>query len=591
MTNNNILQEILECNEFPMSIKASAGTGKTYTMIAKIKHEIETNNMKPENILVSTFTVDAANEIKNRLPDFCDGITAGTLHSIMLNVVKNHGGKSFVVMDSLGQQKLGFEICKENKLNFDKINKYINMMAFLKNTEPDYYQMLEDETLPGMEDGAFSTFITEYFRKQSFASKRGNNIFRLDFADMLLFALDIFRNNKYVLEQYQEMWKHIFIDESQDTSPVQAAIIFLLAEKHKNLYLTGDFKQRIFGFSTGYGVDFMTQVENKYNLKIFELPITYRCPICVTEKSNLVAKIIDGSKIDTNSNIVGQLIKNVNFENWSQEAEFVGQEAMKIFKNTSESIRIIFRTNAQALNFQLLFIKNNIPFSSNYNNNIFNRKEVKAGLALCDFMFEYNNLNLVQKLDTLKLVKFFLPIHADYHNFIYEAKKKKLDPMREQLDFQRYDYFIDELEILKRKMSNFDTPSDVFNNIASLEIFKDISDNAELNLIGVSEFLRDANNMLEARELIDTISKPRTISKHEKCIILSTVHGSKGLESDNVFVTGLSDGLFPLTSGEPDEENRLFYVAITRSKKNLWLTGCDSFGKNEFVGHSFVEML
>jgi DNA helicase-2/ATP-dependent DNA helicase PcrA len=92
-------------------------------------------------------------------------------------------------------------------------------------------------------------------------------------------------------------------------------------------------------------------------------------------------------------------------------------------------------------------------------------------------------------------------------------------------------------------------------------------------------------------ELIEKISRPRDISKDERCIVLSTVHGSKGLESDNVFVCGVSDGLFPLASGDQEEELRLFYVAVTRAKTNLWVTGCRTYGKKEFASNSYMNYI
>jgi DNA helicase II / ATP-dependent DNA helicase PcrA len=594
MNNDNVLQNILQSN-FHILVKSSAGTGKTFTMIAKIKHEVEVNGVNPANIMVSTFTVDAANEIKNRLPASCSEITSGTLHSIMLDVVKKNGGCGFVVLDSAGQQKLGFDICKENKLNFDRMNKYFGMIGYLKSTEPDYYEMLENGTLPGMEKREFRTFVTEYYRKQKFTSKHGNDVFRLDFADMLLFALDIFRKKPEVLELYRKKWKYVFIDEAQDLSKVQAELLFTLCKKDVNVCAIGDNKQTIFGFS-GASMEFINTFHEKYeNVNIFELPITYRCSKTITEQSNHVANRIDGSKIDTISDIIGMSTARYDFETWSDEAEYVSEKAIELFRTTDKSIRIIFRTNAQALNLQLKLISENIPFSSNSSNNIFNRKEVKIGLALCSFLLEYDSLGMPQKADILKMMKFFIPDDTNYHNFIFDVKKCKIDPLQDESPYRKYEHFIDELEILKRSMAKWKTPSDILNGISGMKMFDDISDNAEDNLIGLSEFFRKALTMNDVRELIDIISKPREVSKNERCIVLSTVHGSKGLESQIVMVTGVSDGLFPLgdnTVADYDEEElRLFYVAVTRSKEDLYLTGCKSFGKRTFNTHSFINIL
>lgn len=225
-------------------VSASAGTGKTYTMIEKVKHEVEVNGVNPNNIMLSTFTVDAANEIKNRLPESCTGVSVGTIHSLLLEVVKKHGGQSWFIIDGTGQQKIGFEICKEFKLNFDKIQKYFSMIGYLKNVWPDYYQMLEDGTLPGSEDLKFITFAREYWRKQQHYHK-------IDFDDILLLSYEIFRDKPDVLNFYQEKWKYLFLDEWQDAGNVENTIIMMLASKHKNLFVVGDIKQKIYSFRTG----------------------------------------------------------------------------------------------------------------------------------------------------------------------------------------------------------------------------------------------------------------------------------------------------------------------------------------------------
>jgi superfamily I DNA/RNA helicase len=233
-----------------------------------------------------------------------------------------------------------------------------------------------------------------------------------------------------------------------------------------------------------------------------------------------------------------------------------------------------------------------VPYSSNYQNNIFNRKEVKIGLALCQFVLEYDKLNIMAKQEVLKNLKYLVGVGTDsWHNFMWDIKKYKIDPMLDDNKYEKYLDTIQALNKLRLKYIDVKSPSEIISDIAELRVFDEISDNARDNLIGLAEFFSQAKDMDGIRLLIEKISKPRQIAKNEKCIVLSTVHGSKGLESFTIFVTGVSDDLFPLKSGEPDEELRLFYVAVTRARNNLIVTGCSSFGKKTFDKHSFADLL
>jgi DNA helicase II / ATP-dependent DNA helicase PcrA len=582
----NITEKIKQA---PMSggimVESSAGTGKTYTMIEKVKHEVEVNGVNPNNIMLSTFTVDAANEIKNRLPVSCAGVSVGTIHSLLLEVVKKHGGQSWFIIDGTGQQKIGFEICKEFKLNFDKIQKYFSMIGYLKNVWPDYYQMLEDGTLPGSEDLKFITFAREYWRKQQHYHK-------IDFDDLLLLSYEIFRDKPDVLNFYQEKWKYLFIDEAQDLSPTQSEIIKLLGKKYKQLFTVFDKKQSIFGFR-GCSVSFVEQFKDLFpDAQSFVLPTTYRCSGEVTRHANKIARVIDFSEINTANPNLGSVEIDTSFNTWSDEVDYVSERAIDLFRKSNDTVRIIFRTNAQSLGFQMKMIDADVPYSSNYQNNIFNRKEVKIGLALCQFVLEYDKLNIMAKQEVLKNLKYLVGVGTDsWHNFMWDIKKYKIDPMLDDNKYEKYLDTIQALNKLRLKYIDVKSPSEIISDIAELRVFDEISDNARDNLIGLAEFFSQAKDMDGVRLLIEKISKPRQIAKNEKCIVLSTIHGSKGLEADTVFVTGVSDDLFPLKSGDPDEELRLAYVAFTRARNNLIVTGCSSFGKKTFDKHSFADLL
>lgn len=245
----DILEQILE-SDFPIMIQSSAGSGKTYTLVAKIRNCIE-KGINPKNILAVTFTQDAAREMKQRIGN--ESITCGTLHSVLLDVVKKNLGKPTYVVDDKQRLSIGLKICKEYKLNFDKLNKYYSEIGYFKNVYPDYYEKLEKNEIPFSKPDV-ALFAREYHQEtfNAVSEKRKGFKYRLiDFDDMILLAGQIFREKPHILEVYQDLWEYIFFDEAQDASNAEIAVIMLLAEKYKQLLIVGDIKQKIYSFRTG----------------------------------------------------------------------------------------------------------------------------------------------------------------------------------------------------------------------------------------------------------------------------------------------------------------------------------------------------
>lgn len=588
----DILEQILE-SDFPIMIQSSAGSGKTYTLVAKIKDCIE-KGINPRNILAVTFTQDAAREMKQRIGN--NDITCGTLHSVLLNVVKKNYGKSVYVIDEKQKNTIGWKICKEYNLNSDKLNKFYSEIGYFKNVYPDYYEKLENgEILFSKSD--VSMFAREYHQQTAnvVSEKRKGFSYRLiDFDDMILLAVKIFIEKPHILEIYQDLWEYIFIDEAQDLSPSQSKVISLLGKKYGKIFIIGDVKQNIYQSFRGSSIDYFRDFAQEYpNTNVFVLPKTYRCSKSVTMAGNNIAKQIDYSFIETANPDVGSVRLEPVFGTFSDEVEYVSTQAIKVFQNGSESVRIIFRTNAQALGFQLKMIDSGIPYSCNVKNNIFNSRDVKAALALIRFVDDYDELDWRDQAEIIKNLKYVVSGRIDkWHLLPYAMKKIKKDPMASPDEYLSHMELIANLEILRSEYTGL-LPSEIITNLSKLskESLDDVSDSKNDNLTGLAEFFSACKNYADMEVLIDKISKPRNIAKDERCIVLSTVHGSKGLESDNVFVCGIADGLFPLVSGDPDEELRLFYVAVTRAKTNLWITGCKSYGKKEFASNKYMDYI
>lgn len=577
-----VLQQILN-SSFPIMVKAGAGSGKSYSLVEKVKHTIK-SGINPSNIMVSTFTKDAALELQKRIGSA--GVQAGTLHSLMWQIVKKFWHSSIYILDDTMFQKMAFTICKENKLNFDKIPKYRTEIGYMKNGYVDYYERLETDNIPWSNHDVAS-FAREY---KTYCEKWH----KLDFDDMILFAYKIFIENPQILNAVQEDWKYLFLDEAQDFSPAQSEVIELLKSKYENVFIIGDIKQNIYsGLFNSNSNYFKDYDKNNPKTNVFVLPKTYRCERLITDNANEVSKVIDGSTISTVKESPGNVLKPSIFESFSDEVDFIASEAIKRFNDGSgEEIRILFRTNAQALRFQLKLIEAGIPFSSKYENNIFRKKDVRVGLSAIDFMENGLDMDWEKAQDIIKDMKHLLTgiDLSQYYKFVWDIKKHRANPMKNPSVFDWFNE-ISSLNQLHKKLQSM-SPSDVFNWIADEKLLDEIGDNE--NLYGMADFFEDCKNLKDVNARISQIAKDKhKINPDERAIILSTIHGSKGLESDVVFVCGVADGLFPIQfeNTDPNEELRLFYVAITRAKKTLYVTGCKSYGKKVFDKNSYLDYI
>ncbi|MFA6377317.1 MAG: UvrD-helicase domain-containing protein [Acholeplasmataceae bacterium] len=239
-----------QINNTPMSggiaVTAGAGTGKTYTLVNKIQHCID-SGINPINILAFTFTVDSAQEFRKRIPNN-ELITIGTIHSVMYQIIRENSPKRYFVLDNGYQKKFVFDIFKELNVDYMNYNKFLSRVDLAKNMFPEYYDMLENR-----DQNLLSFFENNHkligFAREFEAKKERQH--KITFSDMQLKAYDILRKNPAILDSRQERWKYIFLDEAQDASNVDIAVIMLLAEKYKQLFVVGDIKQKIFSFRHG----------------------------------------------------------------------------------------------------------------------------------------------------------------------------------------------------------------------------------------------------------------------------------------------------------------------------------------------------
>jgi DNA helicase-2/ATP-dependent DNA helicase PcrA len=587
------IQDRINQAPMPIIITASAGTGKTYCLTKKIEYMIQ-NGINPLNILAFTFTVDAANELRQRIQG-SELMTVGTIHSIALQVIREHSTKKYFVLKDFEQRKYVFDLFKEMRIDFDRYNAYMGKIGFAKNKYIDYYEMLDGNQshlceLMG-EKMAWAEFAYQYEAKKE-------QMHKIDFDDMAPFAVKILKENKHILDSRQERWKYIFVDEAQDLCPPQAEFIELLGAKYKNVLAVGDIKQAIYGSFRASSPEFMLQFGDIFsNAQYFELPTTYRCSEKICDAGNKIASYIDHTVINTANKTTGEIEFPETFDTQSDEATWIVEKAGDYLNNTEKSIKILYRTNAQSLMFQLELIRNGIPYSINQTNSLFNTKEGRIALAVCDLMLN-TEATPKERVEIVNVLRPLIQNKKGIYKLIDECKKRNIDPFNgsESMYFLNDDSMQTRHELLALvKSLKENSPSNIpSRHISAVSVMlpEDImGENAKDNLQGIAEFLSGCQTMQEINDMIAEISKPRNNPEGARVVSLSTIHGSKGLEADIVFLSGVADNLFPHQRGLQDEELNLMYVGVTRAKEKLFVTSFYRFGTREYDKMSYRELI
>jgi len=578
-----VLDKILDA-DFPIGIFASAGTGKTKTLTDKVLRLVR-DRVNPVNILAFTFTVDSANELKSRIPSN-EKMTIGTIHSVSLRIVRENGRKKYTVMDDYQQKTIIFELFKRLKVDFDRFIPYTSKMSFCKNLFVDYYSMLEDD----------DERLVEYFGEEkllrfakAYEAER-ERLFRIGFDDMTLKALEVLQNNPKILDAYQERWRYIFLDEAQDICPVQTEFIKLLGDKYRNLFVVGDKKQSIYQSFRASSPDYLMNFKSLYkNATMFELPTTYRCKKSICDAGNRIAGLIDGSVINTAVEGEGEIIDLGGYETQHTEAINVSKRAYDEFQKTDNSIRILYRTNAQSLSFQLYMLNNNIPYTVSLQGSVFNTKEFRFAMNLCEFILDYNEMTQSEKAVCIAGLVYFVKNKFDLYKLVSEMKKNdKINPLFQK---QGERWSCGYIRSVKRRYEMIAKPQDIISQIIEESVLTELSDSVNDNLAGLAEFFSDCITTKEMRDIIAKLQEKRTTRPNERVIRLSTIHSAKGLEADTVFLTGLSEGTLPHRRGLSNEEMNLFYVGVTRAKSKLYLSNFDTFAKRRCYRSKYFSFI
>lgn len=593
-TFNEAQKEVINHNLGSCLVIAVAGAGKTTAVIHRIKRMIDENVAKNNEILATTFTKKAANEMNSRLKRLdidIEEMQVSTFHSICYSIIRDElpflpGSKKYE-LDSAGSKEMGLIklVLGYQNMNWKDAN-ISDVQFFISNCKNGLIK-------PNQAKHEFDIrFVQAY---QLFERFRENQGF-ITFDDMLIKAWEILKNNPHILRKYQTRYKFVIVDEFQDTNTAQYEIMEMLSLPENNLMVVGDDDQSIYSWR-GAVPDYMLDFQKKHNSKAIRMEKNYRCPKIIQEISNPLISI-NIKRLDktlrAEKNMQGSLthIKSYDFD---EEALMVFNHIRSLndFSNKRyNEIAILYRTNAQSRAIEDLFIEKEIPYEVVGGVNFYKRKEIKDILS-----YFYAALNIDNKADEgferiinvpfRYLGKSFF---ADIRKFQERMKYSFESALRECPMDNRTEKAVDNFlriidEIRKRKEEN---PSHLIgwlvNEIDYIQYLEksDGGDSTESNRVSnVKELIRASGKHKTITKYINYIhklsSKKKKTDKNK--IILSTIHRAKGLEWNNVFVIGCNELIFPhsrsITDDQLEEERRLAYVAVTRPKEKLFLSSVE----------------
>lgn len=594
-TLNETQLEAVKITDGPLLILAGPGSGKTRVITYKIAYLLEQEKGKPWEVLAITFTNKAAKEMKERLHNLIEedikGMQISTFHSFGLRVIKEYYDffgldRTFTIIDESDSISLIKKIIKE--LNLDE-KKYIpraikNKISGAKN------ELLNPEGFKVFARTPYDEDVVKIYKKYEEKLKRNSSV---DFDDLLMLPIELFRKDKEALEHYQNRYKYVFIDEYQDTNEAQYLLSKMISDKYKNICVVGDESQSIYSWRGANYKNILNFEKDYKNAKVILLEQNYRSTKTILEAANSVIKNNKEKKDKHLWTLNGKGSKIKYLRCYDEKDEILNIiNTIKKFKSEGipyKEMVVLYRTNAQSQSIERGFIENTIPYKVVGSYAYFNRKEIKDLVAYLRLINnEKDDVSLIRAMNAPKRgigaktieklelnanennVSIFDSITSGkelaFKNLILDIKEKMKDKS-----------FVDLVELVldgsglkdEYKEKTIENES----RLENLEEFKSIARNFEDYNPGATleEFLIE----------ISLISDVKEASDCDEVVTLMTMHAVKGLEFDVVFITGLEEGLFPHSNSmfdesELEEERRLFYVAITRAKKVLYLTNARS---------------
>lgn len=589
---NDRQKEAVSITEGPLLVLAGAGSGKTKVLTTKVAYLVLEKNIDPSNILAITFTNKAAKEMKERILNMVGAIgykiQISTFHSFGLSILQKHYeklglSKNFTILDSDDSNVVIKNILKD--MNYEE--NYRAIKSIISNNKN---ALIDSNEFERFVNNDYDEMILDIYKRYENRLKRNNSV---DFDDLLMLPIILFRKYPSVLKEYQEQYRYILIDEYQDTNEAQYLLAKMISAKYKNICVVGDDSQSIYSWRGSNYKNILNFEKDYPDCKTVYLEQNYRSTKTIIEASNELIKnnVHRKDKNLWTDNEQGVKIEYHTALNEKDEAYYVIKEINNLVDEgvKLKDIAVLYRTNAQSQNFEKELVLSNIPYKVVGSVYFYNRKEIKDLMAYLKLIYNKDDdvsLSRIINVPKRKIGKTTLDnlrekansLNVSLYDAIDAGKelefKKLIEELRNQKDEMTLVSFIelvlDKTGLIK-ELENEDT-IEAESRIENLKEFKTIAIQFEENygIISLEDFLNEISLVADITEYKDSDG-----------ITLMTIHSAKGLEFDHVFIVGLEESIFPhlnsLESQEQlEEERRLCYVAITRAKKRLWLVNAEA---------------
>src|SRR5436309_2790161 len=592
----------------PLLVIAGAGSGKTRTLTYRVAYLLE-NGIDPRNILLLTFTNKAAREmlgrVANLLPVDASGLWGGTFHSIGNRILRRHGSalgysSGFTILDREDQKDLINAVVisagiDPKEIRFPKGDVLAEIFSFVVNTEKPLQELLA-EKFP-----YFLPLLDKIQDVQARYEKKKKATNSVDFDDLLQKTLSMLQQHEGVASFYRRQFQFILVDEYQDTNKIQADLVDLLARDHRNVMVVGDDAQSIYSWR---GANFQNILEfpKRYpDAKVFKIEMNYRSVPEILEVANaaIAANVQQFRKhlsATRQSNAVKPALVALN--DGSEQAQFIAQRILELRDEDVDlnEIAVLYRAHYHALELQLELSRRGIPYQITSGIRFFEQAHIKDVISFIRFV-----ANPRDEVAFKRMVKLLPGIGNRSAENLWNSWDKSLSERGEITSWSEHLLAMNVSAKSKKHWTQLshtldeiapggqpNPPSEMITSVVEA-IYDDYAKvsftNYELRredlnqLAAFARQFKDVNEFLSQLALIsnvDTEAAPNQTGDNE-AVNLSTVHQAKGLEFHTVFVIWLTDGMFPSSRSmdqrkDLEEERRLFYVAITRAKDELYLT-------------------
>lgn len=601
----------------PLLILAGAGSGKTKTLTHRVAYLLAHENIWPEQILAVTFTNKAAREMRERLSTLTNQPNSrsfmpwmGTFHGICVRLLRAEGSavgisSNFVIYDEDDRQGLVKQSMKSLGISADQIKPRAvsSAISVAKN------EMLTPEDYASAADYPFQKSVAaiyaEYERFKNAASA-------LDFDDLLLAAVRLLRDSIEVRHKYQQKFKHILIDEYQDTNAAQYAIVKYLVNPEKNICVVGDDWQSIYSWR---GADFTNILNFERDFpgaKVIKLEQNYRSTGSILEAAQkVISKNLERTdkKLWTASQagapVQVQAVYDEEEEAFSIATRIAAQVALAGRKYGD--FAILYRMNAQSYAFERAFLRQRIPYQLVGGVRFYDRREIKDVISYLRLIYQPNDrmgftriINVPARgIGATSLERFLTWQSNSGLDMVTAARQAvRIDGLtpRAKTSFVK---FGDVLYALQADLAAELNPGDLIENLLSASGYRDFlldgSPQAEEREANLSVLVSDAKNYVNLSDFLEEVALMSSADSDtdSQKVTLMTLHAAKGLEFPVVFMVGMEEGVFPharvFDSGprELEEERRLCYVGMTRAREELYLTYAAS--RLQFGSRSYPE--